>query len=102
MNTLPNGYKGSISAHGIAKVGACGSMHKVQHRGTPGSAAGGEPGPGELIGIFEQYFGLVRDPADDNRWKIKISQLKIKIIIGQHQDQQTSLSEDILKSIAYD
>ena len=28
-------------------------------------------------GVFEQVFGLIRDPSSDNNWKIKYTELRL-------------------------
>ncbi|EDO45335.1 predicted protein [Nematostella vectensis] len=63
-NTL--GVKGMVDAYGLARVMVAGTVHRAQ----------------ECLGIFEQSFGIVRDPQMDNNWKIKFTELKLK---AQHQ-----------------
>ncbi|XP_002119870.2 uncharacterized protein C3orf38 homolog [Ciona intestinalis] len=68
VNTTPNGHRAVINPHGLAKVAACGTLH--QYTADNHSC---------LVGIFEQLFGLIRDPNDQNRWKIKFSKLLVKL-----------------------
>ena len=67
-NDTPNGYRGRINEHGMAKIAVCGTVHKC----TLASAY-------EICGVFEQLFGLLRDPLDNNRWKIKFTDLSIQL-----------------------
>ncbi len=56
-NITREGVNGVIDAHGLALVTACGTLHS---------------GP-RCCGTFHQQFGLVRDPAMGNNWKIKFT-----------------------------
>ena len=66
-NDTPNGYRGQITTHGLAEVGACGTIHRMAAKNSSPPCA-----------IFEQAFGLMRDPSEDNRWKIKFTNLSVK------------------------
>ncbi|CAG7721667.1 unnamed protein product [Allacma fusca] len=62
-NTLNGvGIRGILNPHGLAQVMVCGTVHK-------GTAA---------VGVFEQVFGLMKDPTMDNNFKIKFSVLKMR------------------------
>ena len=81
-----NGYKGVISPHGVAKVAVCGSLHRDNHGGTK-----------ELAGVFEQLFSLLREVNDDNRWKVKQCQLRIRVAGNGWQPTQIELTEETVK-----
>ena len=68
-NDTPSGYRGRINKHGMAKVLVCGTVHKCE-------ALGGL----KMFATFEQIFGLLKDPIDDNRWKIKFTDLSMTLI----------------------
>ena len=55
------GIKSWMDKDNLVIVLVCGSLHK----------------DGAAIGIFEQKFGLIRDPLMDNSWRIRITELKI-------------------------
>ena len=55
------GVRSFLEPHGLVAVMACGGLHR-------GDAC---------IGIYEQKFGLVRDPSVGNNWKIKFTELKL-------------------------
>lgn len=63
-NLEPRGLKALTSSHGLVRVAVAGTIHR--------DAA--------CLGIFEQIFGLIRSPLENNSWKIKVVHLKI---IGQ-------------------
>lgn len=90
VNDHEEGYRGVLSAHGLAKVAVCGTIHQL-----PRSSSDS----GHFIGVFEQSFGLLRDPADQNRWKIKYTELKMKLTNVQLRTHEISLSDTIIKAI---
>uniref|UniRef100_H2YJE3 Uncharacterized protein n=1 Tax=Ciona savignyi TaxID=51511 RepID=H2YJE3_CIOSA len=51
VNSTPTGHRACINEYGMAKVAACGTVHRyiTESQST-------------LVGIFEQLFGLIRDP----------------------------------------
>lgn len=53
-NQSEDGIRGMSDPHGRRVVFTCGTVHR-------GNA---------VLGLFEQQFGLVRDPAAENNWKI--------------------------------
>lgn len=50
------------SPHGLVLVAVAGTIHR----------------DGVCLGIFEQVFGLISSPLENNSWKIKFVNLKIK------------------------
>lgn len=75
-NLDPGGVKGMADPHGLKVVMICGTVHLQ----------------GRCVGIFEQQFGLVRDPDAQNNLKIKFTNMKLKRedIIGTPTLQDTS------------
>lgn len=61
-NVDPHGLRALASPHGLVLVGVAGTIHRDQ----------------TCLGIFEQIFGLIRSPLNDNSWKIKFVNLKIR------------------------
>ncbi|KAK3543716.1 hypothetical protein QTP70_027217 [Hemibagrus guttatus] len=61
-NLEQTGLKCVATPHGLVVVAVAGTIHRE----------------GDCLGVFEQVFGLIRAPQDDNRWKIKYVHLKIK------------------------
>ena len=61
-NLDPGGVKGMSNPHGLKAVTVCGTVHLG----------------GRFVGIFEQQFGLVRDPDSQNNLKIKFTNLKLR------------------------
>ena len=62
FNANVNGAKGQIDAYGLVKISVGGTVHRFS----------------DCPGIFEQSFGLIRDPQMQNNWKIKFTELKLK------------------------
>ncbi|XP_002733864.1 uncharacterized protein C3orf38-like [Saccoglossus kowalevskii] len=62
-NIGPNGVKGMENAHGLVLVCVCGTVHRGNN----------------CLGVFEQTFGLIKDPGLQNNWKIKHINLKMQI-----------------------
>ena len=56
------GAKGQIDAYGLVKISVGGTVHRFS----------------SCLGIFQQSFGLIRDPQMQNNWKIKFTDLKLK------------------------
>lgn len=65
-NLTREGVRGQTDPHGLVIVLACGTLHSN----------------GSCVGVFEQTFGLARDPQAENNWKIKNSQLNLRSQIG--------------------
>lgn len=63
--------KGEVNNYGLVRILTGGTVHRFDN----------------CIGIFEQTFGLIRDPHADNNWKIKFTQLRLKTK-GQLQGHQ--------------
>jgi len=62
FNANIGGVKGQMDAYGLVKISVGGTVHRFSH----------------CLGIFEQSFGLIRDPQMQNNWKIKFTDLKLK------------------------
>ena len=61
-NISDDSVKSRQDPHGLVVVIVCGTVHRKQN----------------YLGIFEQSFGLIRDPTQENNWKIKFSKLLLK------------------------
>lgn len=61
-NLTKEGVKTKIDPHGLAVVMVCGTLHT--HK--------------ECVGVFEQIFGLARDPFSENNWKIKNTRVDLR------------------------
>ncbi|XP_070832156.1 uncharacterized protein C3orf38 homolog [Chaetodon trifascialis] len=61
-NLEPHGLKVLASPHGLVLVAVAGTIHR----------------DGACLGIFEKIFGLIRSPLENNSWKIKFVNLKIR------------------------
>ncbi|KAI5107125.1 hypothetical protein C0J45_2763, partial [Silurus meridionalis] len=66
-NLEHTGLKCVSTPHGLVLVAVAGTIHRKS----------------DCLGVFEEVFGLIRNPLDDNRWKIKTVQLNIKGQIGK-------------------
>lgn len=62
FNANLSGARGHIDAYGLVKISVGGTVHRFSN----------------CLGIFEQSFGLIRDPQMQNNWKIKFTELKLK------------------------
>lgn len=82
-NLENSGLKCVSTPHGLVMVAVAGTIHREQ----------------VCLGIFEQVFGLIRDPLDGNRWKMKLVHLKIKGQIGRELPVVTYDSNDLLQLI---
>lgn len=72
------GLKCISSAHGLVIVAVAGTIHRDN----------------ACLGIFEQVFGLIRSPMDNNRWKIKYVYIKV--------EAQSAITDRQLPLITYD
>jgi len=81
-NLCDEGVRGRLNPHGLVHVLACGTLHN-QHT---------------VCGIFEQVFGLVRDPNSDNNWLIKFTEARL---VARSVSEQPSLANSSLCAIAY-
>ncbi|XP_038067121.1 uncharacterized protein C3orf38 homolog isoform X2 [Patiria miniata] len=61
-NISHEGTQGLDDPHGLVMVRVCGTVHRFN----------------ECLGLFEQQFGLIRDPLKENNWKIKFIEMKMK------------------------
>lgn len=75
-NLEQTGLKCVSSPHGLVLVAVAGTIHREDN----------------CLAIFEQVFGLIRDPLKASRWKIKHVHLKIMGEIGK----------DTLPAVTYD
>ena len=57
-NNCVDGVQGHIDPHGLVSVKTCGTLHNAT----------------ACCGIFNQKFGLIRDPFANNSWKIKFTE----------------------------
>ncbi|XP_021933156.1 uncharacterized protein C3orf38 homolog isoform X2 [Zootermopsis nevadensis] len=60
-NLSNEGVQGKTNVHGLVIVLACGTLHQQD----------------KCVGVFEQLFGLARDPSAGNNWKIKYTELHL-------------------------
>ena len=60
-NISAEGVKVRSDPHGLLIIMVCGTIH--QHN--------------NCLGIFQQLFGLVRSPLNENTWKVKMTQLQL-------------------------
>lgn len=73
FNANVAGARGQIDAYGLVKISVGGTVHRFSN----------------CLGVFEQSFGLIRDPQLQNNWKIKFTDLKLEAqeqppLDGQH------------------
>ncbi|XP_069693108.1 uncharacterized protein C3orf38 homolog isoform X2 [Periplaneta americana] len=61
-NMSSEGVKGKTDAHGLVMIIVCGTLHQQDR----------------CVGVFEQLFGLIRDPSACNNWKIKYTNVILK------------------------
>ncbi|XP_061579777.1 uncharacterized protein C3orf38 homolog [Cololabis saira] len=61
-NLEPRGLKAVASSHGLVLVSVAGTIHRDV----------------ACLGVFEQVFGLIRSPQDENSWKIRFINLSIR------------------------
>ncbi|KAE8299467.1 putative protein C3orf38-like protein [Larimichthys crocea] len=61
-NLDTQGLKVLTSPHGLVLVAVAGTIHRDE----------------ACLGVFEQIFGLIRSPLENNSWKIKFVNLKIR------------------------
>ena len=72
-----------MNPHGLLMILICGTLHR---------------GP-DCLGVFEQVFGLLRDPRFDNNWKIKMSKLKLTSSQVTAMPALTGLSNDYVQAL---
>ncbi|KAK5861306.1 hypothetical protein PBY51_022713 [Eleginops maclovinus] len=61
-NLEPHGLRTLASPHGLVLVSVAGTIHRDR----------------ACLGVFEQIFGLIHSPLENNSWKIKFVNLKIR------------------------
>lgn len=61
-NLTKEGVRTKMDPHGLVVVMVCGTLHTDR----------------ECVGVFEQVFGLARDPFSENNWKIKNTLLNLR------------------------
>lgn len=62
-NLTANGVQSEMNCHGLLFVKSAGTLHKDSI----------------AVGLYEQIFGLIKDPMSDGNWKIKDTQLQIRL-----------------------
>lgn len=62
------GYQEQFSVFGLCQIDVCGTLH---HKST-------------FVGVFEQQFGLIRDPLMHNNFRIKFTNLRLKACSVSH------------------
>ncbi|XP_076443430.1 uncharacterized protein C3orf38 homolog [Babylonia areolata] len=60
-NISTDGVQVQSNPHGLVIVMVCGTVHQHNH----------------CLGVFEQVFGLISDPLNENTWKVKVTQLHL-------------------------
>lgn len=61
-NLASNGLRVLASPHGMVMVAVAGTIHRNR----------------VCLGIFEQIFGLISSPLENNSWKIRFVKMKIR------------------------
>lgn len=61
-NLTSEGIYVKSSQHGLVMILVCGTLHRHN----------------ECLGVFQQLFGIIKDPRFDNNWKIKMIKLDVK------------------------
>ena len=69
--------------HGLVIVVVCGTIHRQNQH----------------LGVFEQMFGLVKDPRFNDNWKIKITKLKLHNIPVDHVPSLKDKPESEIKDL---
>uniref|UniRef100_A0A8C2GJ55 Chromosome 3 open reading frame 38 n=1 Tax=Cyprinus carpio TaxID=7962 RepID=A0A8C2GJ55_CYPCA len=77
-NLEGQGLKCISSAHGLVLVAVAGTIHRDN----------------ACLGVFENVFGLIRSPMDNNRWKIKSVNMKV--------EAQSAITDRQVPVITYD
>lgn len=84
----PNCEHGGImvdtNPHGLVVVLVCGTIHREN----------------QCLGIFDQMFGLIKDPRFDNNYKIKISKMKLHATTVSQQPKLTDKSPEEIQDLA--
>ena len=61
-NLTSNGVFSEMNSHGLLAVKSAGTLHRNSN----------------VVGLYEQIFGLIKDPSADGNWKIKNTELRVK------------------------
>lgn len=69
--------------HGLVIVVVCGTIHRQNQH----------------LGVFDQMFGLVKDPRFNDNWKIKITKLKLHNIPVDHVPSLKDKTESEIKDL---
>uniref|UniRef100_A0A0V0G992 Uncharacterized protein n=1 Tax=Triatoma dimidiata TaxID=72491 RepID=A0A0V0G992_TRIDM len=82
-NLCEEGTRGISEPHGVVLVMSCGTLHSANGH--------------HCVGLYEQMFGLIKDPMSDSNWKIKGSKLalrsqEVKCVPALPQENQLFLS----------
>lgn len=84
LKFLPNLAPGAVQfehdIHGQVKLFVSGTLHS---------------NTGEVVGVFEQKFLLIRDLADNENWKIKKSQIILRSANNALQSSSTATDKNI-------
>ncbi|CAH0546650.1 unnamed protein product [Brassicogethes aeneus] len=85
-NFSKKAIQGRMDPHGLVMVLVCGTLHSKDN----------------CIGVFEQVFALARDPFCDNNWKIKNTELnlRIKIVNALPSLSDSELTNNVLCRLA--
>lgn len=70
--------------HGLVVVMVCGTIHRDN----------------QCLGVFDQMFGLIKDPQVDNNYKIKISKMKLKATSVSNLPRLTDKSQEEISDLA--
>jgi len=81
-NMCEEGVRGKLSPHGLVMVLVCGTLHSQN----------------TVCGVFEQVFGLIRDPGADNNWKIKQTEARL---VGGQVSEVPSIASSKLEAITF-
>ena len=82
-NVSCEGIKVKSDPHGLVVVLVCGTIHRGN----------------DCVGIFDQMFGLVKDPRLADNWKIKTTKLKIQSSQVLSMPKLTDKSADEIKDL---
>lgn len=63
-NLREEGTRGVSEPHGVVLVMNCGTLHSANGH--------------HCVGLYEQIFGLIKDPLSESNWKIKGSKLALR------------------------
>jgi hypothetical protein len=83
-NCSPGGLMVRTNPHGLVVVLVCGTIHRGN----------------QCLGVFEQMFGLIKDSCFDDKWKIKISKLKMTAMAVTQLPMLTDKSHEEIQDLA--